>query len=86
MNRFTAYRPAIPDDTHNDDQMNAPEEPQYEGIVFSDGSCVLNWLTAVGSISVWKSFDDAMRIHGHPEYGTRIVWHDEIMPLPWGEE
>lgn len=82
MRRFTAYRPAAPD-THTDVQKNAPDEVQYEGVVFSDGTCVLRWRTAVGSFSVWDSFEAAMEIHGHPEYGTQIVWHDEPLPLPW---
>lgn len=83
MNRFTAYRPWIVDTGHNEDQMNPPEDAQYEGIVFSDGTCVIRWLTAVGSTSVFDSLDSCMRIHGHPEYGTRIEWHDEPLKLPW---
>ena len=86
MNRFTAYRPLIDEFFHNDDQKNDATEPQYEGIVFSDGTCVIRWLTAKGSTSVWDSFEDAMLIHGHPEYGTRIVWHDEQLKLPWDSE
>lgn len=85
MNRFTVYRPAIPEDTHNEDQANAPDQPQYEGVVFFDGTCVIRWLTAVGSTSVWDSFGDCMRIHGHPEYGTYIEFHDAVLPLPWDE-
>jgi hypothetical protein len=83
MNRFTAYRTLDISETHNQDQANPPDEAQYEGVVFSDGTCILRWLTAVSSISVWESFDAAMRIHGHPEYGTRIVFHDEPLRLPW---
>lgn len=83
MNRFTAYRPAITEDTHNEDQANAPDEPQFEGVVFTDGTCVIRWLTAIGSTSVWASFGDMLRIHGHPEYGTRFVFHDEPLKLPW---
>ena len=83
MKRFTAYRTGDISDTHNADQVNPPDQPQYEGVVFENGKCVLNWLTAVSSISVWDSFDEAMTIHGHPEYGTRIVFHDEPLPLPW---
>jgi len=78
IRRFTAYRPKVAElGKHNDDQMNAPDEVQYEGVIFSDGSCALRWRTAVHSTSLWDSFEDAMRIHGHPEYGTRIVFHDE---------
>ena len=83
MNRFTAYRPLINEYAHNEDQKNDPDLPQYEGIVFSDGTCVIRWLTAIGSTSVFDSLDSCMRIHGHPEYGTRIEWHDEPLPLPW---
>ena len=80
--RFTAYRAAAPD-SHNADQKNPPHVAQYEGVVFPDGKCVLNWLTAISSISVWDSFADAMRIHGHPEYGTTIEFHGESLTLPW---
>jgi len=85
MNRFTAYRPGIPVETHNEDQANPPDEPQYEGVVFSDGTCVIRWLTAVGSTSVWNSFNDMLRIHGHPEYGTSFVFHDDKLPLWWDD-
>ena len=83
MNRFTAYRSEDLSDTHNADQVNPPEQAQFEGVVFDNGKCVINWLTAVRSIAVWDSFEDAMRIHGHPEYGTRIEFHDDEMELPW---
>ncbi len=83
MHRFTAYRPLIAEFAHSDAQANDAEAPQYEGIVFSDGTCVIRWLTAVGSTSVFDSLDSCMIIHGHPEYGTRIDWHDGPLPLPW---
>jgi len=87
IRRFTAYRPLVAEKgNHTHTQMNAPEEVQYEGVVFSDGSCALRWRTAVNSTSLWDSFEDAMEIHGHPEYGTRIVFHDEPIPLPWEEQ
>ena len=80
---FTAYRTLDISDTHNSDQVNAPDEPQYEGTVFTNGKCCINWLTAKSSISVWDTFEDAMLVHGHPEYGTRIVFHGYTLPLPW---
>lgn len=83
MNRFTAYRPLINEFSHSKDQKNDPDVPQYEGIVFSDGTCVIRWLTVVGSTSIFDSLDSCMRIHGHPEYGTRIEWHDDTLRLPW---
>ena len=83
MNRFVAYRTLDISDTHLPHQVNPPDEIQYEGVVFDNGKCVLNWRTAVSSISVWDSFEDAMRVHGHPEYGTKIFFLDEELPLPW---
>ena len=75
MYRFTVYRPNVPE-THTADQKNAPDEPQFEGVVFSTGKVVLQWLTASKSVSVFDCMDDMIRIHGHPEYGTYFVWHD----------
>ena len=83
MIRFKGYRAKDISDTHTALQVNPVHEAQYEGVVFDNGKCVLNWLTAVSSISVWDSFEAAMLIHGHPEYGTRIEFLDETLPLPW---
>lgn len=77
MKTFTVYRPNVPTDTHNEDQRNAPDQPQFQGVIFDTGKCVVQWLTAVGGISVWDSYDDLIRVHGHPEYGTHIVWHSQ---------
>ena len=86
MKRFTAYRDNMDDRaTHNENQKNLETEPQYEGVIFSDGTCALRWLTPLASTSVWPDFETAMGVHGHPEYGTRIVFHTqaETVKLPW---
>lgn len=70
------YRRDVPTDTHNENQRNAPDEPQFEGVVFDDGKVVVHWLTAVKSISVWDSMDDLLKIHGHPEYDSELKWLD----------
>lgn len=81
IQRFTAYRPGLAArGTHNADQMNAPDEPQYEGVIWTDGTVTLRWLTAKSSTSVWNCLADMLAIHGHPEYGTDIVWHDTKFP------
>ena len=72
---FTMYRRAVPDVTHNANQKNAPDEPQFEGIEFSDGSVAIRWMTAKRSTAVWASMEDMLAIHGHPEYGSELVWH-----------
>ncbi len=76
MRRFVMYRRAVPDATHDENQKNAPGEPQFEGVVFSDGKVALRWLTGKRSVSIWDSFEDAMAIHGHPEYQSELVWLD----------
>jgi hypothetical protein len=77
MKTFTAYRPDVASHgKHTSDQMNAPDAPQYEGVVFTDGTCALRWMTAKKSTSVWASLSDMLDIHGHAEYGTYIVWGD----------
>jgi hypothetical protein len=47
-----------------------------EGVEFSDGTCVLRWLTASSSTAVYKDILDVRLIHGH-NGKTRIVYLDE---------
>ena len=74
MRTFIMYRRAVPTDTHDENQRNAPDQPQFEGVVWTDGTCTIRWLTAKVSTSVWASLDDMLAIHGHPEYGSELVW------------
>ncbi len=76
MKRFIMYRKNDLSATHDENQVNPPDEPQFEGIVFSDGKCAIRWLTKKRSVAVWDSFADMMEIHGHPEYGSVLVWLD----------
>ncbi len=77
LKTFTMYRKNDISATHDTNQVNPPSEPQFEGVVFSDGKCAIRWLTKKRSVAVWDSFEDMMEIHGHPEYGSKIVWHDQ---------
>ena len=84
MKRFTAYRRNISDrSTHTEFQKNPDDAPQFEGVIWTDGSVTLRWLTACKSTSVWASLHDCLLIHGHPEYGTEIEWHDGGAPVEW---
>ena len=80
MKLFTMYRRAVPTDTHDENQRNAPDEPQFQGVVFDDGRVAVRWLTAKRSVSVWDSVEDMLAIHGHPEYGSELVWHQPPYP------
>ena len=77
MRRFRCYRPTPPDEYYRLGTANPPDAVQFEGILFSDGTVVLRWMTAYNSHSIWQSFDDMMAVHGHPEYGTHIEWLDD---------
>jgi hypothetical protein len=76
MRRFRVYRPHPPEEYLQNGSANPPEEVQFEGVVFSDGTVCVRWLTARRSHSVWASMDDLLEVHGHPEYGTKLVWMD----------
>ena len=43
------------------------------GVVFSDGVCVLRWLTDHRSTAIYASVEDLEAIHGH-NGKTRLVW------------
>jgi hypothetical protein len=74
LETFTMFRRNVSDATHNADQKNPPCEPQFEGVRFSDGSVAIRWMTAKRSTAVWASMEDMLAIHGHPEYGSELVW------------
>ena len=84
MRRFVCYRPNPPEGYRESGAANAPDEVQFEGVVFSDGTVCVRWLTEFRSHSVWASWDDLEKIHGHPEYGTVIKWLDDPDALEAG--
>lgn len=71
---FRGYRPQPPVEYAEKGITNSGSEPDYEGIIFSDGTVAIRWLTQYRSTSVWSSWDDFYRVHGHPEYGTSIIF------------
>lgn len=84
MERFTAYRRNLAiRGTHTPDQANPDDAPQYEGVIWTDGTVTLRWLTTKTSTSVWSCLQDMLDVHGHPEYGTQIVFHDGPPPIEW---
>jgi hypothetical protein len=76
MRRFRVYRSRPPQERLAAGALNRPEDVQFEGVVFSDGTVAIRWLTQRRSTSVWSSMDDVIAAHGHPDYGTKIVWID----------
>lgn len=47
-----------------------------EGVLFSTGKAVLQWITEFKSVAVYDSLDELMRIHGH-DGRTVLVWEDQ---------
>jgi hypothetical protein len=81
IQRFTAYRRNLASrGTHTIEQRNPDHLPQYEGVIWTDGSVTLRWLTEMHSTSVWDNLRDCLAVHGHPEYGTEIIWDDGKPP------
>lgn len=77
MKRFTVYRRNLVGTKHTEMQKNAPDMPQFEGVVFTDGTVAVRWRTPIACTSLWDNFGHLMHVHGHPEYDTEIVWHDD---------
>ena len=80
MKRFEVYRLGDLSETHNANQVGPADTPQFEGVVFTDGSVAVRWRTAKVSTSVWSDFETLWAIHGHDDanskHGTKIVWLD----------
>lgn len=47
-----------------------------EGVQFSDGQCVISWLTATSSIGIYHSIIEMIHVHGHGGK-TVIEWIDD---------
>ncbi len=47
-----------------------------EGVVFSTGKIVMNWLSKLTSTCIYESIDDIVKIHGHNKK-TEILWEHE---------
>lgn len=74
MRRFSMFRRNM---SENHPMFNPPNEVQFEGVIFSDGKVAIRWLTDKRSVSVWDSLDEMLAVHGHPEYDSELIWHDE---------
>ena len=78
MRRFIGYRPNPPQEYLEKGHANNPDDPQYQGVIFSDGTVVVRWLTQYRSHSIWSNWDEFWQVHGHPEYGTKIKFIDPV--------
>jgi hypothetical protein len=74
---FRGYRPQPPAEYAEKGITNSGSSPDYEGVVWSDGTVSVRWLTEYRSFSNWASWEDFHQVHGHPEYGTTIVFQGD---------
>lgn len=49
-----------------------------EGVQFSNGNCVMRWLTTTTSVAFYNSIEDVVLIHGH-NGRTVVEWIDELV-------
>ncbi len=75
---FSMYRRGDISEDHDENQRTDPDKPQFDGVIFRSGKAVISWNTEAKSVAVFDSFDELMKIHGHPEerYKSEIVWYD----------
>ena len=52
-----------------------------DGVIFSDGVCVLHWLTDESSIGIYKSLASLIAIHGH-NGSTTVIYDCEVNTSP----
>lgn len=80
MRRFEGLRPDPPAEYITKGISNGGitgnGQPDYEGVVWSDGTVTIRWCTAYRSTATFDNWDDFHHVHGHPEYGTVIRWLD----------
>ena len=50
-----------------------------EGIIFSNGSVVIRWLTETSSIGIYDSIESFLSIHGHG--GNSVIEIIDITPF-----
>jgi len=74
---FSCYRRGDISATHTASQRVAPDEVQFDGVIFYDGTVVIRWNTLAHSTAVFPSLDDLLAIHGHPEYNSEIIVEGE---------
>lgn len=72
MITFRVYRPEPPETYVSTNITNQGKTADYEGVIFSDGTVCIRWLTEYRSHSIWPDFSELVQVHGHPEYGT--IW------------
>ena len=76
MMGFKGYRAAPPAEYVKKGIAAENGMPDYEGVVFADGSVAVRWTTKFRSTSVWSDWNSFYQVHGHPEYGTVIKFYN----------
>ena len=59
MKTFTMYRQDVPKETHPPGTVNAPDDPQFQGVLFDDGTVAIRWMT---EFTCWGSMADMLAV------------------------
>jgi len=83
---FSMYRRGDISEDHDENQRTDPDKPQFDGVIFRSGKCVISWNTRSKSIAVFDSFEELMKIHGHSKPGIDDRYESEIVYYKISEE
>ncbi len=75
---FSMYRRGDISEDHDENQRTDPDKPQFDGVIFRSGKCVISWNTEAKSVAVFDSFEELMKIHGHNKPGIDDRYQSEI--------
>lgn len=85
LQTFTVYRTEAKNVVNESEKSNYRDGdlPQFQGVIFHDGTCAIRWFTEISSVSFWDSFEDMKKVHitAHPDYGTIIKWSNGITEI-----
>jgi hypothetical protein len=73
MRLFVGYYPNPNPESATAGIINTKDQPQFQGVVFDDGTVAVRWLTLFRSVSTWKDYRAFYRVHV-AQQGTRVEW------------
>lgn len=75
---FKVFRETPPAEYASAGLANSGDRPDFEGVIFDDGTVACRWLTAFASHVVWPNYETLYSVHidPHQNYGTRVEWSE----------
>ena len=78
MKAFRVYRDTPPKSYEATGLSNLSSDPDFEGVIFSDGSVAVRWRTLYASHVIWPDWRTLYMVHiePHQNYGTRVEFSE----------